>query len=324
MSGPFETKWRRLTIDDLPRITEICAEVFFGRDTLPADFPTLIKDPDCHFSGVELNGELAVLGNLRLLDNNTTLWSEYLRTDPKHRQKGLVRIFQRGMVEKLMPELFKRFGIVRMRSSTAFGSVTNQVMEKQGRTPILTVRMLRSSRGKEISAKLESSSGFAKNKVEQISASKLFAELRKLSAGEREQLISLNVLNFNWKIYEFMPENETVFEKHAIFAEFGSGSKLFSFSLGKFCPHPRGENFWAFSVFAPESKPGAASILHHIKAQTDQSLQLNVPHIEGFIPLFAVPTLEQTGLEALGDPTFANYKCLFYDFSNIRNTTSKL
>jgi len=81
-------KVRKINSSDLKDILEISSKIWGGHDYLPSVIDEWLTDPKCHTYGVEADGRIVAVGNLRLVDRGKTGWMEGLRVHVDYRRKG--------------------------------------------------------------------------------------------------------------------------------------------------------------------------------------------------------------------------------------------
>jgi N-acetylglutamate synthase-like GNAT family acetyltransferase len=95
---------RKLRDSDRKDVLEISKHIWEGHDYLPSVFNQWLKDSKSHFCGVEIDGQVVAVGNLRLIENRSVGWMEGLRVHPNYRGIGLANLIQHqflGMAKKL-------------------------------------------------------------------------------------------------------------------------------------------------------------------------------------------------------------------------------
>jgi hypothetical protein len=65
-------KIRKINSSDLKDILEISSKIWGGHDYLPSVINEWLTDPKCHTYGVETDGRIVAVGNLRLVDRGKT------------------------------------------------------------------------------------------------------------------------------------------------------------------------------------------------------------------------------------------------------------
>lgn len=116
---------RRLQDSDSRDIIEISRHVWEGHDYIPSVADQWLHDPDCHFYGVEIDGHVVALGNLRLIEDGRTGWMEGLRVHSEFRGKGFAKEITWYLVRKAQD-----LGLRRLRYTTSSRNVASVKLAK--------------------------------------------------------------------------------------------------------------------------------------------------------------------------------------------------
>jgi GNAT superfamily N-acetyltransferase len=104
---------RRILKSDRDDILEISGKTWGGHDYLPSVIDEWLTDPTCHMYGVEAEGHIVAMGNLRLVDRGKTAWMEGLRVHADHRKKGYAKILTQHFLK-----IGEDLGVKRFRYTT--------------------------------------------------------------------------------------------------------------------------------------------------------------------------------------------------------------
>jgi RimJ/RimL family protein N-acetyltransferase len=105
---------RRLRDSDRDDILEMSRHTWEGHDYLSSVVDEWLHDPRSHFYGVEVDGHVVAVGNLRLLEDGWTGWMEGLRVHLEYRGRGFandITLYFVGKAESL--------GVGRLRYTTS-------------------------------------------------------------------------------------------------------------------------------------------------------------------------------------------------------------
>ncbi len=91
---------RKLRDSDRDDILEISRHIWEGHDYLPSVADEWLHDPRSHFYGVETDGHVVAVGNLRLLEDDRRGWMEGLRVHPEYRSRGFANSITLYFVRK--------------------------------------------------------------------------------------------------------------------------------------------------------------------------------------------------------------------------------
>jgi len=94
---------RKAELNDIPRIRELCADIWDGYDYLPNVAADWIKDPEGEFCVIEVmdgsTGQIATLGKMSIL-NGQDGWLEGLRGNTKYKGQGYAQKLTRYFIDK--------------------------------------------------------------------------------------------------------------------------------------------------------------------------------------------------------------------------------
>jgi GNAT superfamily N-acetyltransferase len=96
---PMDLRIRRVTESDRYDMMKIARLTWGGYDYIPFVFDEWLVDPNCYTFGVEIDGHLIALNNLRIIDDGHTGWMEGLRVHRDFRKRGLAKALTNNMVE---------------------------------------------------------------------------------------------------------------------------------------------------------------------------------------------------------------------------------
>ena len=85
-------KFRKLTPNDLPRVTEISSQIWGGEDYISGVIEHWMLDKNCFAFGVFAENKLVAFSNIRWVyrDELKIAWLEGGRVDPKFQNKGFL------------------------------------------------------------------------------------------------------------------------------------------------------------------------------------------------------------------------------------------
>ncbi len=88
---------------DAENLSELCKDVWVGRDYVPSIAPILEKDPSCDFVILEddKTGKMVAAGNRRLLDEKgTSIWIEAIRVSSKFQGRGVATLMMKEFLRR--------------------------------------------------------------------------------------------------------------------------------------------------------------------------------------------------------------------------------
>ena len=236
-------KIRKLRPSDRDDVMEISRHVWEGHDYLPSVFESWLNDENSHFYGVEQDGRVVAVANLRLLEGGRTGWMEGLRVHPDYRGKGYANEMTRFLVRKA-----EDFGIERLRYTTGDNNAASlKLASMAGFQRLLEKTVFWCVKPKKASVVR------AYLPIEEWKPENAF-ELLKTNPN----LVLHGVLVYDWKAVDSVPENfREIGRDHKFFVALKDG-KLDSMSFG----HSRKdlEKTWGFTVYAGDSESFLAQL----------------------------------------------------------------
>ena len=208
---------RKVKRSDLDDVKEISKHVWDGHDYVPSVATQWLRDPKCNFYGVEINGHVVAVGNLRLIEAGRLGWMEGLRVHPDYRGRGLANGLTPFIVKK-----GEELGLERLRYTTAIDNAASlKLAKKSGFRRVVTVAV----------AWL--------NKPKQNTASKNYPEIKKLAPKRIWSLLKANsrlvphrILFYEWKALDVNCENFVEIGKTHEFNAALKDKKIHSLSFG--------------------------------------------------------------------------------------------
>jgi len=252
------TSIRALRASDREDILEITRQIWDGHDYVPSIFDKWLNDKDSHPVGIESEGHLIALANLRIIDNGKTGWMEALRVHPDYREKKLAT-----MLTKHVVELAESLPIERIRYTTAAdNTISLHLAESVG-----------------MKKKFRLPFHWQRNPTE-ISWQSTQRPLIEASSSEiYHDLITSNLLPFNILLYDWKAVNATqggldIVNSVARFWIQRDANKIRSFSLGFSGHQSPGENFekeWKSTIYASDSNGFLDQLSHqvHLAAESE-------------------------------------------------------
>ena len=265
-------KIRKLRSSDRSDVMEISRYVWEGHDYLPGVFESWLNDANSHFYGVEVDGRVVAVANLRLLEGGRTGWMEGLRVHPDHRGKGYANEMTHFLVRKA-----EDLGVERLRYTTGDNNAASlKLASMAGFQRLLEKAVFWCVKPK----KAPPVRGYLP--IEEAKASRAF-ELLKTNPN----LVLHGVLVYDWKALDSAPENfEEIGRDHRFFVALKNG-KLDSMSFG----HSRQdlEKTYGFTVYANDSE----GFLAQLSLNMTRALELGSDSVMGTFGREFEETLQQ-------------------------------
>jgi ribosomal protein S18 acetylase RimI-like enzyme len=246
------TDIRQLRESDKDDILEISRHTWDGHDYVPNFFDSWLKDKSSHPVGIEDEGHIIALANLRVIDAGKTGWMEALRVHPNYRGKGLATILTQHVVQ-----LAKSIPVQRIRYTTAVSNETSLHLAE-------TVGMKRKF----------TLAGYWQEGPPKISWRSSNRPLLETTASDIYQnlidthLIPFNIIIYNWKALDVTFEGLTKVGAIAQFWVQKEAGKVTSFSLN-LNQDARTDLEWAFTIYAKDTSGFLDHLSHHVNMASE-------------------------------------------------------
>jgi N-acetylglutamate synthase-like GNAT family acetyltransferase len=210
-------KIRKLRASDRVDVLEISRHVWEGHDYLPSVFESWLDDVKSHFYGVEVDGRVVTVANLRLLEGGRTGWMEGLRVHPDFRGRGYANEMTRFLVRKA-----EDLGVERLRYTTGENNAASlKLASMAGFQRLLEMAVFWCVNPK----KAPQSAGYLP--IAEVKPERAFELLR-----TNQSLVPRGVLIYDWKAVDSTWGNfEEIGRTHGFFVALKEG-KLDSMSFG--------------------------------------------------------------------------------------------
>jgi len=247
---------RRLKTSDRDDVMEISRLVWEGHDYLSSVVDQWLQDPNSHFYGIEVDGHIVAVGNLRLLEEGRTGWMEGLRVHPEYRGKG----FANDITQRLVGEA-ENLGVQRLRYTTSVRNVASlKIAKMAGFSRILRMAVAWCVNPKRI-PKLED-----------------YPTAQKRNSGRVCSLLEANphivphrILTCDWKALDCTCQNlEEIGKTHEFFVALKE-KRVDSLSFG----YPRngpGQPLWSFTAYAADSRGFLFQLSHNVAVALKRGL----------------------------------------------------
>jgi N-acetylglutamate synthase-like GNAT family acetyltransferase len=269
-------KIRELRSSDRSDVLEISRHVWDGHDYLPAVFESWLNDKNSHFYGVDVEGRIVPVANLRLLEGGRTGWLEGLRVHPDYRSKGYANAMTRFLVQKA-----ENLSVERLRYTTGGDNAASlKLASMAGFQRLLEKTVFWWVKPK----KVPTIQGYPP--IEEAKPESTFALLK-----TNPSLILHKVLIYDWKAVDSTLENFKELGRHHKFFVALKNGKLDSMSLG----HTRQdlEKTWGFTVHASDSE----GFLAQLSFNMARALEVGSNWVSGTFDREFEKTLQQLDFE---------------------------
>ena len=239
---------RAVIPSDREDVMEISRHTWGGHDYIPHVFDDWMSDSDSRVVGIEVDGHIVALDNLRLVDAGRTGWMEGLRVHPRYRKKGLAKILTKQLVE-----MGTALGVARLRYTTGTDNIASlRLAEYVGMHRVFDMGVF----WREAISRIK----YEKRATLATITPHLLHSLLQTS----QDLVPNGAVIYDWKALDATLAN---LEKIATFCEIWAEVKngmLVSFSFGMERKELAATE-WCFTIYAGDSRGFAAHLSHHLK-----------------------------------------------------------
>lgn len=238
---------RLLRESDRPDVLEIARHTWDGYDYIPFFFDSWFKDESSHPVGIEFDGHIVALANLRVIDDGQTGWMEALRVHPNHRGKGLAVALTQYVVQ-----VAKNIPVNRVRYTTAIGNATSlHLGETVGMTRKFDLAIHWQDNPAEISWH------FSQRPMLEVTANDVYDDL--IAA----ELLPYDTIIYDWKGIDATLDGLKKINSIAQFWVQKHEEETNSFSLG-FAREDKSGSQWIFTIYAADTTGFLDHLSHHI------------------------------------------------------------
>lgn len=225
---------KRLTKSNREGVLEISRHIWEGHDYLPSVIDEWLKDSGSYTYGVDVDGQLVAVANLRFANGGRTGWMEGLRVHPGFRGKGYADALTRKLIEKARELKMKR---LRYTTSTE-NEASLKLAEKYGFARVFVMRVFWRPTPKA------ALSAAAHDSTRASSPTEIYTLLL-----AHPQLIPQKILVYDWKALDCTLEGlETIGKSHEFYVSHEK-EEVDSLSYGTL--RRRGETLlWVFTIHA--------------------------------------------------------------------------
>ncbi len=242
---------RPLRESDRSDILEIAKNTWDGHDYLPYFFEKWFQDENSHALGMEFEGHIIALANLRVIDNGMTGWMEALRVHPDHREKKLATEMTKHVVK-----LAKALRVERIRYTTAVDNTKSlHLAESVGMKQKLKLAFHWQRNPTKILWRS------AQRPLIEVSSSEIRDDLI------ASELLPFNILIYDWKAVDITQGGFDIVTSAARFWTQRDANKILSFSIGFPGHQPSddtSEREWKSTIYASDSSSFLDQFSHHI------------------------------------------------------------
>lgn len=243
---------RALRKKDEDDVLEIARHTWDGHDYIPYYFDTWLIDKDSHPVGVEYDGHIIALANLRVIDDGKTGWMEALRVHPDYRGKGLATTLTQHVVQ-----LARSIPVKRIRYTTGVDNETSlHLAESVGMKRRFNLAVHWQQNLSEITWRMSGPP------LLEVSAEELYQDLKEVD------LLPFNIIIYDWKALDATPAGLSKIGETAQFWIQKSAGKFTSFSLG-LVRYSKSGLQWSFTIYADDKTAFLQHLSHHLSLASE-------------------------------------------------------
>ena len=252
---------RRILKSDRDDILEISSKIWGGHDYLPSVIDEWLADPTCHTYGVEAEGHIVAIGNLRLVDRGKTGWMEGLRVHADHRKKGYAKMLTQHFLR-----IGEDLGVKRLRYTTGSNNRASiKLANMAGFKQFFRMGIFWNENLKATSKNVH-----VRTTVREATAS----EIKEIQENNPD-LVPQSVLIYDWKAVEGTVAGLRKIGKDHRFYVRKNIEDPKSFSFG----HAREDmesRWWSFTIYSSNAREFAAHFRNHLKMALEIGLDATV------------------------------------------------
>lgn len=238
---------RRLLPSDRDDIEEISRHIWDGHDYLSSVAYEWLKDPKCHFYGVEADGHIVAVGNLRLVEDGRTGWMEGLRVHPEYRGKGFANEITDYLVKKA-----EHLRVHRLRYTTSDENTASLKLAKAAGFSKLFEMAVFWSMNLRTAPPIR---GYLP--IEETSPARTYRLLK-----TNPSIVPYGILIYDWKALDNKLQNLKQIGKNHKFYIASKNGKADSLSIGHARQEPN--QMWNFTVYAHDSRGFVSQLSYNV------------------------------------------------------------
>jgi len=250
---------RKVVASDREDIAGISSKIWGGHDYLPSVIDEWLASPKCHTYGIETEGRIVAIGNLRLVDRNKTGWMEGLRVHPDYRRRGYADMLTRHFLS-----LGKALTVQRLRYTTGGNNRASLKLAKNAGFK----RLFKMSAVWHEDLNITSISAHTTTKE---AAPQEAFELSKTCPS----LFPHNVLIYDWKAVDTTLQGFREVGRDHTFYFTKRKDTLAAFSFGHARPESE-HGRWSFTVYASDEDGFLTHFQHHMNTALSKDLNATV------------------------------------------------
>jgi len=253
--GIMEAHVRPLRQDDIDDVLAISKHIWNGHDYVPGVIETWLKDSDSYTIGVEVDGNLVGISNLRSIENGKTGWMEGLRVHPDYRGQGYANLLTDGLVEHAIS-----VGVPRLRYTTVVENKASMALaERAGLEEVF--RMIVFWANVPDSVDERKSTG-----IDQVSAEEIIDSMDTYTG-----IMPGPIIIYDWKAKDLTAEVlREIGEKHSFCQTKDDRGRALSFGGRRY---EESEDAWSCTVYSNDKEVAEAHMLHHARIAKSKGLK---------------------------------------------------
>jgi GNAT superfamily N-acetyltransferase len=228
---------------------------------LPFVIDEWLADPTCHTYGVEAEGHIVAIGNLRLVDRGKTGWMEGLRVHVDHRKKGYAKMLTQHFLS-----MGEDLGVKRLRYTTGSNNRASiKLANMAGFKQLFRMGIFGHESGKTIVR-----TGHIRTTIRETKAS----EVKEIQESNPD-LVPHNVLIYDWKAVEgTITGLKQIGKDHKFYVRKNTEDPK-SFSFG--CAREDSESKrWSFTIYGSNAREFTAHFKNHLKIALETDMDATV------------------------------------------------
>ena len=246
---------RPLRQDDIDDVLAISKHIWHGHDYVPGVIEDWLKDPDSYTIGVEVDGNLVGISNLRLIENGKTGWMEGLRVHPDYRGQGFANLLTDGLVEHAIS-----VGVPRLRYTTVVENKASMALaERAGLEEVFRMIVFWADAPDSVDQREDID-------IDRVSVDELIESMDAYTG-----IMPGPIIIYDWKAKDLTAEVlKELGEERSFWQTKSDRGRALSFGGHRY---EESEDAWSCTIYSNDDEVAEAHMLHHARIAKSKGLK---------------------------------------------------
>ncbi|MBS3795393.1 MAG: GNAT family N-acetyltransferase [Candidatus Thorarchaeota archaeon] len=251
----MEAHVRPLRQDDIDDVLAISKHIWHGHDYVPGVIDDWLKDPDSYTIGVEVDGNLVGISNLRMIENGKTGWMEGLRVHPDYRGQGYANLLTDGLLEHAIS-----VGVPRLRYTTAVENKASMALaERAGLEEVFRMIVFWADAPDSVDQREDID-------IDQVFVDELIEHMDAYTG-----IMPGPIIIYDWKAKDLTAEVlRELGEERSFWQTMSDKGKALSFGGHRY---EESEDAWSCTIYSNDDELAQAHMLHHVRIAKSKGLK---------------------------------------------------